>query len=183
MIRYGGLWEAGKIENSSLWFVRGIRREANLEMSLPFSKSLAISTLSNHTRLIRSNFSSLSISISQYWMFYIFEIPFFPLFWGEKDRLDPTRFRVIAPLLESWDTSRKVNHLESPTTFKFYNTLRESIYLVEYTLVPPSPKNSRENLHSGQGRNAEDFKILNRRCSKQEPPRAELRTKDSKRSM
>lgn len=94
-------------------FVTMVRGEANLEMSLPFSKSLAISTLSNHTRLIRSNFSSVYLhpSVLDALHFRNTSFFFFFFFWGEKD---PTRFPSYCPASPGLrDTFGKVDHLES----------------------------------------------------------------------
>lgn len=113
-------------------FVTGSRYsgEANLEMSLPFSKSLAISTLSNHTKLIRSNFSSVYLhpsigcsTFSKYLLFFFF--------------FEERRIQLVSELLPRF--SRLARHFRESgsswesilTTFKFYNTFRE--YTSRYT--------------------------------------------------
>ena len=120
-------------------FVTMVRGEANLEMSLPFSKSLAISTLSNHTRLIRSNFSSVylhpSVLDALHFRNTSFFFFFFFFFFFEERRIQLV-FRVIAPLLPGRETlSGKwiISNL-SRYTFKFYNTFRE------YFDILPPPK-------------------------------------------
>lgn len=69
---------------------------------------------------------------------------FSPLFWGEKDRLDPTRFRVIAPLRET--PRGKWIILNRQLFLNFITLSEESIYLVEYLYSSPplSQKFSRE---------------------------------------
>lgn len=119
-----------------------------------------------HCRITRGWFDPISLrslSPSQYWMFYIFEIPFFPSFLRREGSTRSNSFPSYCPA--SWDTTRKVNHLESPTTFKFYNTLRRIDILGRIPILVPSPlPKILERICRNCG-NAEDFKILNRRTA------------------